>query len=312
MRVSSSTFTNDFLYQVGQLQSQQVTLGNETSTGLKVTLPEDNPSVMDQVLNLQSQASSNTQYQNNISQIQASANTASDALNSLQTLVEQAGEIATKSTGTSSSSQLSAYAAQVGQLIQQALQVGNTKDANGNYVFGGTATSSPPFSATTNASGDVTGVAYTGNSSVASSEIAPGLTVSAQNPGENNTGSGPGGVFADSRNGSDIFSHLISLQQNLQSGNTSAISSTDDPNLTKDEDNVVTQISGNAVLQSSLIAAGNVAQQQGTNETSQMSNDTSADMAQTITQLQQTENAFQAALQSGSMVMQLSVMTYLA
>lgn len=311
MRVSSSTFTNNFLYQVGQLQSQQVTLGNETSTGLKVTLPEDNPSVMNQVLNLQSQASSNTQYQSNISQVQASANTASDALNSLQTLVEQAGEIATESTGTTSSSQLSTYATQVGQLIQQALQLGNTKDANGNYIFGGTATSSPPFSATTNASGDVTGVAYTGNSSVASSEIAPGLTVSAQNPGENNTGSGPGGVFADSRTGSDIFSHLISLQQNLQSGNTSAISSTDDPNLTKDEDNVVTQISGNAVLQSTLTAAGNVVQQQATNEDSQMSNDTSADLAQTITQLQQTQTAFQAALQTGSMVMQMSLMTYL-
>jgi flagellar hook-associated protein 3 FlgL len=312
MQVSTTSFSNSFLYQIGQLQNQQSTLQSETTTGLSVTLPEDNPGVMNQVLNLQSEASTATQYQTNISQLQNSATTTSDALNSLQSLVEQAGEIATEASGVTSPTQLSSYATQVGQLVQQALQLGNTQDANGNYIFGGTDTGSPPFSATTNTSGAITGVTYTGNTSVASSEIAPGLTVSAQTPGENNTGSGAGGVFADSRTGADLFSHLLSLQQNLQSGNTSAISTTDSPNLTKDEDNVVTQISGNAVLQSTLQSAGKVAQQQVTSEDSQMSNDTSANLAQTLTQLDQTQTAYQAALQSGSMVMSLSLMEFLA
>jgi flagellar hook-associated protein 3 FlgL len=311
MRVSTTSFSNNFLYQIGQLESQQSTLQNETTTGLSVTLPEDNPAVMNQVLNLQSEASANTQYQDNISQIQNSADTASDALNTLQSLVEQAGTIATEASGPISSTQLATDASNVGQLIQQALRLANTTDANGNYIFGGTDTGAPPFSATTDSNGNVTGVTYNGNTSVAESEIAPGLTVSAQTPGENNTGSGPGGVFADSRTGADLFSHLISLQQNLQSGNLGAIASTDSPNLTNDEDNVVTQISGNAVLQSTLQAAGNVAQQQVTTEDSQMSNDTSANLAQTLTQLNQTQTAFQAALQSGSMVMSLSLMNYL-
>jgi|SRR5580658_8285093 flagellar hook-associated protein 3 FlgL len=311
MRVSTTSFSNNFLYQIGQLENQQNTLQSEASSGLKVTLPEDDPSVMNQVLNLQTESSSNTQYQSNISEVQASANTASDTLNSLQTLVEQAGEIATQANGVTSPTQLSTYATEVGQMIQEALQLGNTQDSNGNYVFGGTATGSPPFSATTDSSGNVTGVAYNGNSSVANIEIAPGLTVSAQNPGENNTGSGATGVFADSRSGANIFSHLIALQQDLQSGDTSAIASTDRPNLTKDEDNVVTQISGNGVLQSTLQAAGNVAQQQSSNVTTQMSNDTSADLAQTLTQLDQTQTAYQAALQSGTMVMSLSLMDFL-
>jgi flagellar hook-associated protein 3 FlgL len=311
MRVSTSSFSNNFLYQIGQLQSQQTTLQNQTTTGLSVTLPENNPGVMNQVLNLQAEASTGTQYQNNISQIQTSATTAADALNSLQSLVEQAGEIATQATGVTSPTQMASFATQTGELIQQALQLGNTQDANGNYIFGGTDTSAPPFSAATNASGEITGVTYNGNTSEADSEIAPGLSVSAQNVGENNTGSGPGGVFADSRTGANLFSHLISLQQNLQSGNISAISSTNSPNLTKDEDNVVTQISGNAVLQSTLEAAGTTAQQQVTTEDSQMSNDTSANLAQTLTQLDQTQTAYQAALQSGTMVMGLSLMEFL-
>jgi flagellar hook-associated protein 3 FlgL len=293
------------------LESQQTTLQNQATTGLKVSKPEDDPSAMDQVLNLQSEASANTQYQNNITSVTNSATTVSDSLNSLQSLVEQASEIATDADGTTSPTQLSSYATQVGQLVQQALQIANTKDANGNYLFGGTANSSTPFSATTNASGDITSVAYNGNTAVAKSEIAPGVTVTAQIPGENNTGSGPEGIFADSRNGADIFSHLISLQQDLASGNTSAIASTDAPNLTKDEDNVVSQIGGNAVLQSTLTAAGNVANQTATNVDAEMSNDTSADLATTLTQLDQTQTAYQAALESGTMVMSVSLLNFL-
>lgn len=191
------------------------------------------------------------------------------------------------------------------------MQLGNTKDADGGYIFGGTATGAPPFTATTDASGNVTGVTYNGNTSVNKVGIAPGLSVTAQSPGENNTGSGAGGVFADSRTGADVFSHLISLQQNLSSGNTSAISSTDSPNLTKDEDNVVTQISGNAVVQSTLESAGNIASQQSTGIDSQMSNDTNANLAQTLTQLSQTQTAYQAALESGTMVMGLSLLEFL-
>jgi flagellar hook-associated protein 3 FlgL len=191
------------------------------------------------------------------------------------------------------------------------LQIANTKDANGNYIFAGTDTGAAPFAAATDSSGNVTAVTYSGNTSTAKSEIASGLTVTAQIPGENTTGSGAEGLFADSRTGADIFSHLIALQQDLTSGNTSAISSTDGPNLTTDEDHVVTQISGNAVLQSTLEAAGNVASQNATSIDTQMSDATSADMATTLTQLSQTETTYEAALESGSLVMQTSLVNFL-
>ncbi|HEY3864422.1 MAG TPA: flagellar hook-associated protein FlgL [Verrucomicrobiae bacterium] len=311
MNVTNSAFSSNFLYQIQKLESQQSTLQNEAATGLKVSSPEDNPGVMNDVLKLQTQASANTQYQSNITAVQNSANTASDALNSLQTLVEQAGEIATNAVGVTSSTQLSTYATQVGQLIQQALQIANSQDANNNYLFGGTANGAAPFTAATDASGNATAVTYNGNTSVNQIKIAPGLTVTAQSPGENSTGSGAEGVFADSRTGADVFSHLIALQQDLASGNTSAISSTDQPNLHKDEDNVVTQIGGNAVLQSTLEAAGNVASQNGTSIDTQMSNDTNADLATTLTQLSQAQTAYQAALESGTMVMNTTLLNYL-
>ena len=63
---------------------------------------------------------------------------------------------------------------------------------------------------------------------------------------------------------------------------------------------------------STLEAADNVAAQKGANITLQMSNDTNADLAQTMTQLDANQTAMQASLESGSMVMSLSLMTYLS
>ncbi len=311
MQVTSTSFTNNFLYQIGQLETQQSALQNQSASGLKVTRPEDNPEAMNQVLNLQTEASANTQYQTNIAHLQTSATTASDALNSLQTLVEQAGETAIQSGSLSSPTQLNSSAIQISQLIKQALQLANTKDAQGNYIFGGTSTGAPPFTATTDASGNITGVAYSGNTAVAQSEIGPGFTVTVQSPGANSTGSGASGVFTDSRAGADIFNHLISLQQHLQSGDTTSIASIDCPALTKDEDNVVGQISGNAVLQSALESAGNVASQKSTNLDTEITNASSADLAQTLTQLEQAQTAYQAALESGTKVMGMSLLNYL-
>ncbi len=305
-------FTDNLISQMNQLQNQQNQLQNQVTTGLKVSLPEVVPATMNQVLTLQSQAASNTQYQSNITELQSAATTSADAMNSLQTITEQAGEIATEAAGgVTSSSQLSTYATQVGSLIQEALQAANTKDANGNYIFGGTINNQPPFSAATDSNGDVTAVAYNGNTDVSDSQIGPGQTASAQVPGANTTGTGPAGLLADSRSGADLFSHLISLQQNLISGSTTAISSTDSPNLTTDENNIVSNIASNGVLQSTLETANTAATQLGTNITTQTSNLTSVDLTTAMTQLDQVQTAYQAAMESGSMIMQLSILDYL-
>lgn len=313
MRVSTYGFSSNFIYESNLLQNQQNTLQNEASTGLKMSLPSDNPAVMAQVLNLQTDNSANTQYQSNITQVQNTASSAFNAINSLESLISQANTIATNaSSGTTSSQQLAADATQVTALIQQAVQLGNTKDSQGNYIFGGSNTTTPPFVATTDTNGNVTGVTYQGNTTLAQVEIAPGLTVSAQTVGANTTGSGPRGLITDSRSGADLFNHLISLQNDMLAGNKSAISSTDQQNLAKDQDNISFQVGSNSVLQTTLTDSSNNATQQGTNLATQVSNATGADMATTLTQLQQTQTAFEAALESGVQVMQISLVNFLA
>jgi flagellar hook-associated protein 3 FlgL len=249
MRIATSTFSDNFLYQTGNLQAQQNQLQQEATTGLKLTLPEDNPSAMAQVLNLQASDDANLQYQANITNLTNQVTSVSSALTSLQTIVGRAGDITTLADGLTTPTALASYAINVGELIQQALQLANSKDSQGNYIFGGTKSGSPPFTATTDSNGNVTAVTYNGNTSVNQVEIGPGITVTAQLPGANTTGSGATGLFADSRSGADLFNHLISLQQHLAAGNTTAISTTDTPNITKDEYTVVAPVSANGVLQ---------------------------------------------------------------
>jgi flagellar hook-associated protein 3 FlgL len=311
MRIATSTFSDNFLYQTGNLQAQQNQLQQEATTGLKLTLPEDNPSAMAQVLNLQASDNANLQYQANITNLTNQVTSVSSALTSLQTIVGRAGDITTLADGLTTPTALASYAINVGELIQQALQLANSKDSQGNYIFGGTKSGAPPFTATTDSNGNVTAVTYNGNTSVNQVEIGPGITVTAQLPGANATGSGATGLFADSRSGADLFNHLISLQQHLAAGNTTAISTTDTPNITKDENNVVAQVSATGVLQARLQATTAMEGLQHTDLTAQISGKTDADLATTITRLQQTQTAFQAALQSSVMVRSLSILNYL-
>jgi flagellar hook-associated protein 3 FlgL len=311
MRISSTLFTNNLLLQMNQLQGQQVQLQNRATTGLQVTLPEDDPAVMNQALDLQTQASANTQYQSNVTQLQATATMAGSAMTSLQTITEQATEIATQAGGVKSSTQLANYATQVGNLIQEAVQAANTQDAQGNYIFGGTLSDKPPFTVVSDAGGNVTAVNYHGNTDASQSQIGAGQTVTAQVPGANTSGSGPSGLLADSRSGADLFRDLISLQQNLLSGNTANIASTDSPNLTTDGDHLVSGIASNGVLQSALETASSAATQLNTSIATQTSNLTSADLATTLTKLSQTQTAYQAAMQSGVMIMNLSILDFI-
>ena len=313
MRIATDAYTNTMLAQFSSLAGQTRQLQNEVSTGLSIQQPSDNPTTMENTLNDLSNVAQQQQYSSNITTLQSQATQVYSALQSLQTIVSQAGTIATEAgSPTASTSQLSNYSNQVQQLIQQAVQVLNTKDpSTGQYLFGGNQSSTAPFQTTTDSSGNITGVSYTGDSSENSVDVAPGISVSVGVPGENSAGTGAFGLVTDSRTGADLFNHLLSLQNDLSSGNTSAVSSTDIPNIQKDEDNMTYQVANNGNVQTRLTTAASFVSSQTTNLDSKVSNEAGADMVQVMTQLSQSQTAYQAALQSSSMIMQLSILDFI-
>jgi flagellar hook-associated protein 3 FlgL len=313
MRIGTNSYTETMIEQFNLLKTQQVKLQNEVSTGLSIQAPSDNAEAMENTLNDLSSQAAQQQFSSNISTLQSKANSIYSVLQSLQTISNRVGEIAVGAgSGTNSQSDLTNYAGEVTSLIQQAVQLLNTKDpATGQYLFGGTNSGQQPFTVTTDANGNVTGVTYSGNASVNQVEIASGVTVSVDVPGVNNSGSGAQGLVTDSRTGADLFNHLISLQNDLLSGNTSAIAGTDTANLKNDENNLTYQVVYNGNVQTQLNNASSFATSQSNSLNGLISNASSADLATTMTQLTQAQTAYQAALESSATIMQLSILNFL-
>jgi flagellar hook-associated protein 3 FlgL len=312
MRVSFNSFPTSLTSQLATLTAQTNRLQNQAATGKRISQLDDDPAAMRQVLDLQTQDSQIAQYRKNIASLQTDATSSYNAMSGLEKISARAGEITTLADGTRSPQELKAYATEVTQLIQQGVQAMNST-GQGGYLFGGTQTAQPPFVATTDAHGNVTSVTYQGNDSVPEAEIAAGASVSVQVPGANTSGSGPGGLITDTRNGADFFNHLISLQNHLLAGNTAAISSQDHPALAKDEDNITSQIANNGLIQSHLSTADSLAATQSLSVKQSVSQTSDADLAETLTQLSATQSAYQAALQSGAKLLSsnMTLLNYL-
>lgn len=310
MRVTANTFPNSLLNQLNSLSQRQNKLQNQAATGQLVQLPEDDPVAMRRVLDMQAEAKSVGQYQRNIARHQELADASFNSIKSLKKVSDRVRNISISADGLKSQEELNLYAKEVTELIKTAVQAANTKN-RGDYLFSGTLSDQPPFVMATDANGNVTGVTYQGNTTLAESEIATGITLSAQNVGENSSGSGPRGLIADSRVGADFFNHLIAFQNNLLAGDTAAIEATDRVNLGQDEENFLYHLGTNGAIQSRLEATDAMAANRTDTLEVLVSNETDADLAQTLVRLNQTQTAYQAALQSAGKILGSSLLDYL-
>jgi flagellar hook-associated protein 3 FlgL len=313
MRVATESNISGLISQVNTLSSQMNNLEKEVTTGLSVQAPSDNPEAMETTLDDLSSQAAQQQYSSNITALQSHANSIYSVLQSLQTITSQAQSIATEAGSvTNSQTYLNDYASQITGLIQQAVQLVNSKDPEtGQYLFSGTNSGQQPFTIATDANGNVTSVTYQGNSSVNQTDIGAGSTISVDVPGANTSGTGPQGLITDSRTGADLFNHLIALQNDLQSGDTLAISSTDTTNLQNDEDNMTYQVAYNGNVQTRLNTASSFAGSQATSLTTAISGASGADAVQAMVQLNEAQTAYEAALETTSRVMQISMVDFL-
>ena len=65
MRIATNTLSNEIVRQIQQLSSKQAKLQNQVATGQRIFQPEDDPTAVGRVLNLESEQRNTTQYQQN-------------------------------------------------------------------------------------------------------------------------------------------------------------------------------------------------------------------------------------------------------
>ncbi|MED5278060.1 MAG: hypothetical protein VYD86_02995, partial [Verrucomicrobiota bacterium] len=168
--------------------------------------------------------------------VQVEAN--EQALNDLQNVQSQAGEIAEKAAEATPEA-LNEAAGKVDELLEEGVTIANRKTEEGGFLFGGEQAKSEPFEAKKNADGKITEVNYRGSSEVGVEQLGSGFSVTPAIPGENTGATGAVGLVKDSRTGGDLFGNLISLRDNLLANEKEAIVERDIPALKKDAEHLI-------------------------------------------------------------------------
>jgi len=172
MRVTQSLEQSQFIAAIDQLQSTISQNENEVSSGLAFTAPSQDPTAAGEVINLDQALSQSQQYTSDANSAQTSLQTENTALTQLQNQLQSLSSLALEAnSGTESSQNLSAIAAQITQIQSSLLGLANTQDGNGNYIFAGYATQTQPFALT------ASGASYAGDQGQPQIQVAAGQTI---------------------------------------------------------------------------------------------------------------------------------------
>ncbi len=297
MRIATHSISDTIVRQIQQLGAQQAKLQNQVGTGQRIFEPEDDPSAVGRVLNLQTEQRQLAQYSRNADRALELSQATFSGLSGLKKISDRGTELGTLGGGIGSTDALAAYVAEVDQLIEQALQQANATRGN-DYLFAGTAVDTPPFSATRDATGRIAAIAYVGNAERAEVPLSATSNITPNASGETNVAIG------------NFIGHLVSLRDGLTTGNHAAIAAAQE-SLLATENDLVSAIGENGGIQTRIEASQAQQADLALSLESLVSQETDADMPSTIVQLTQAQTAYQAALQSAASIMRLSLLDYI-
>lgn len=303
IRVTSRMLVDRTLTDLGYQTRRILALQEQLSSGQRVNRPSDDPLNARRAISAQSMIAQNGQYIKNITTIRPYLNETESTVTTTLDIVQRARELAIQGRNTTNAQlQRDQIATEVNQLIEALLKEANHQ-TNGRYIFGGTVTTTAPFQETRNVNGEITSVAYNGNDNYINMEIMEGTQVITNQTGRE--------VFlATSSQSTDIFQTLISLRDDLRSGNFTGI-----------EQRI--QEANYAISQLSLALAkvGAVSKRLDNTEENLrnaniefqrvISDSIDADLAEVVVNLNTQTNAYQAALNAASRVIQPSLLDYL-
>jgi flagellar hook-associated protein 3 FlgL len=178
MTISTLTFQTTAVAQMDALETALSQTQSQLSTGTQLQNAADNPTAMTQVNELNAQLSASQQQLSNGNTVTSGLQLEQNALTNATTALQSARDIAVEGNNSDLSlTDRQGLVAQLQQLQQTLLASANSQDAQGNYLFGGTASGSPPFAA------GGTSVSYLGNDQVNQLQIGPDQSLSVGDAG---------------------------------------------------------------------------------------------------------------------------------
>lgn len=291
MRISDQQIISLTQFQINADYEQLQQAQTELATGRQINSPSDNPIGAAAALELQGNLAQTNQFAATANDTLSWLQTTDTSLSGINDALTQVRALAVQgSNGTLTLDQQQAIAGNVSQLLQQAVQEANAT-YGGRYVLAGYQTGTQPFTLNS------TGVQYNGDGGNMTREIAVGQTMQVNTPGNTPALSA-------------VFSALFQVQQDLQNGNTSAVSN-DIGSIDQAQDQLlVTQTTVGAKI-NRIQAEQTSIQTTQTNLQTQLSNLVDADMAQAAVDFSTRQATYQAALNAAAKVIQPSLLEFL-
>ena len=310
MRVTFNSFPDTLLGRLQSLGSEQNKALTQLSTGQRIAAPSDDAPAMQRILNLRVENKQSQQYHRNATDGLEVSKVTFSSLEQIKDLLVRASELSANVNGATSEQEFKAKASEIDQLIQQGLNVANTK-LRGSYLLAGEAAgaSDAPFTATST-NGKVTQIAYRYSVADQADDANPQMHI-----GEDTKIS----AFAtprENREVADLLNKMIGMRNAMTDAPTgtatkaSAVMDLRD-DLATLEDKILSALSRAGTIQYRLETAMKDLEVRYEGTEKLISTDADIDFAEATVRLNRAQMAYQAAIQSGARIQSNSLLDYL-
>lgn len=174
MRITQGHLFQRALGDIQRSLTRYAGMQQQVASGKRVEKPSDDPIAALRILPMQGDLKNLGQMSENIALARESLDTGAAALEDASAVMQRVRELTMQaSNGTFAQGDRASIGAEMDQLLQQLVGIGNSRRGE-RFLFGGTESGTPPFSIEQTSSG--TRVVYNGNHERLDIEVAPGVT----------------------------------------------------------------------------------------------------------------------------------------
>lgn len=304
MRVTTNTFPDNLLSHLQRVTKDMNKLNEQVSTGQRISKVSEDSASANRILDMQEEKKRITQFAKNAARAENINNTTISQLQNFIQISDRISELATLADGLKGPDGMKAYAEEVDELIEHAMQSANAK-FNGEYIFGGIDTGTEPFVANRDADGKIVtpgagdAITYEGAAAGAEFHLSETGKIEPYTDGATNQ------QFAD------FINRMVDLRDALETGSVNAVTPQMREDLEASEDELIFALSRQGSVQMRIEFDLTLNKQRFTDLEENISAEADVDIAQTVVRLTQVQNAYQASLKSAGQVLNQSLLDYI-
>ncbi|MEO8662067.1 MAG: hypothetical protein ABI693_26615 [Bryobacteraceae bacterium] len=299
---TTNAATSLFLTDLDRTQKAYEDAQRQATSGLRIQLPSDDPTVVQDILDLQTNISQNQQIQTNLQDVKIELQAADGAIQSATKIMDRLSAIALQGASSTSTAQDRLNLAQETRSLQDQLVQLSRTNISGHYIFSGDQSDQPSYQLDTLASNGVTQLVAPTNTRRILTTDGSTLTVSMTAQQLFDTGTATTG---------NVFAAVQALATALETNSDADLAASVD-NLRGASQYLNQQVPFYGAAQNRVSDAMDLAHKSQVQQQATLSADRDADMAKVAVTLTQIQIQLEASLQSRAKYGNRSLFDYLA